>query len=142
MSRGFGATKSNSRNAEPSSELQVLGRSIRVRGRVTGEGSIRLEGEVEGDVNVTGQFDVGGTGTLVGNLSAGHVTVEGVLQGSVESSGPVHIRAGARVVGDISTTEFSLEEGASYRGRIDAAFELPDGLSGSPKEAKPAARRR
>ena len=47
MSRGFGATKSNSRNAEPSSELQVLGRSIRVRGRVTGDGSIRLEGEVD-----------------------------------------------------------------------------------------------
>lgn len=119
---------------------------MRVKGRVTGEGDVRLEGEVEGDVKVTGQFEVGATGTFVGTLSAGQVTIDGALTGDVESVGSVLIRAGARVAGDMNATEVSLEEGASFRGRIDAAFELPDGLAdGAPapgRGSQASARRR
>lgn len=142
MSRGFGAAKSASRGSSVNAELHVLGRGMRVRGRVTGEGSVRLEGEVEGDVSVTGQLEVGATGTLTGTVSAGNVVVDGALTGDVQSNGPVHIRAGARVAGDMNGTEVSLEEGASFRGRIDASFELPDGLGDAPARASAAARRR
>jgi cytoskeletal protein CcmA (bactofilin family) len=112
---------------------------MRVRGRVSGEGNVRLEGEVEGDVKVSGQLEIAATGTLVGGVSANQVTVDGSLQGDVEASGPIHIRAGARVVGDMNGSEVSLEEGASFRGRIDASFELPDGLEAGPAKPAPAA---
>ncbi len=137
MSRGFGAAKSASRNSSAGftssgAEVHVLGRGMREKGRVTGEGDVRLEGEVEGDVKVTGQFEVGATGTFVGTLSASQVTIDGAVTGDVECSGAVHIRAGARVAGDMNGSEVSLEEGASFRGRVDATFELPDGLADGP----------
>jgi cytoskeletal protein CcmA (bactofilin family) len=110
---------------------------------VSGEGNVRLEGEVEGDVKVSGQLELAATGVLVGSVSAGQVTVDGSLQGDVEASGPIHIRTGARVVGDMNGSEVSLEEGASFRGRIDATFELPDGLaSGAAKPVAPTGSRR
>lgn len=137
MSRGFGAAKSASRNSSAGftssgAEVHVLGRGMRVKGRVTGDGDVRLEGEVEGEVKVTGQFEVGATGTFVGTLSASQVMIDGAVTGDVESTGPVHIRAGARVAGDVHASEVSLEEGASFRGRVDASFDLPDGLADGP----------
>jgi cytoskeletal protein CcmA (bactofilin family) len=143
MSRGFGAAKQNSRSTAAAGDVHVLGRSLRIKGRVSGEGNVRLEGEVEGDVKVSGQFEVAATGTLLGNVAATQVTVDGSLQGDVEASGPIHIRAGARVAGDMNGAEVSLEEGASFRGRIDAAFDLPEGLEeGAAKPAPVAAARR
>jgi cytoskeletal protein CcmA (bactofilin family) len=143
MSRGFGAAKQNPRSAAAAVDTHVLGRGMRVRGRVSGEGNVRIEGEVEGDVKVSGQLELAATGTLIGSVSASQVTLDGSLQGDVEASGPIHIRAGARVVGDMNGAEVSLEEGASFRGRIDATFELPDGLeAGASKPATVAGSRR
>jgi cytoskeletal protein CcmA (bactofilin family) len=91
----------------------TIGRGTRVRGRVEGSGSLRIEGEVTGDVRVSGA-----------------VTIEGTLTGDVTSEGAVLIRSGAQVEGNMSGAEVALEEGASFSGRIDADFELPDGLEG------------
>jgi hypothetical protein len=53
----------------------------------------------------------------------------GSLSGDVDSQGSVVIRSGARVAGNMSGSEVSLEEGAAFSGRIEADFELPDGLA-------------
>jgi cytoskeletal protein CcmA (bactofilin family) len=103
------------RNASASADGDgaTIGRGTRVRGRVEGSGDLRIEGEVTGDVRVSGA-----------------VTIEGTLTGDVVSEGAVLIRAGAQVEGNMSGAEVALEEGASFSGRIDADFELPDGLEG------------
>jgi cytoskeletal protein CcmA (bactofilin family) len=126
MSRGS-VSKSRSLQA---SDANVLGRSVRIRGRVTGDGDLRLEGDVDGDVKIGGALEIGDAATLNGNVTANSVLVDGSLTGDVEATGPVHIRAGARVSGNMTGSEIALEEGAAFSGRIDASFELPDGLGG------------
>ncbi len=128
MSRGLAGTKSAARPLNASSDANVLGRSLRVRGRLTGEGDLRIEGDLEGDVKLAGVLELGGSATMSGNVTARGVLVEGTLTGDVDADGPVHIKAGARVSGNLSGTEIALDEGASFSGRIDADFELPDGL--------------
>ena len=48
---------------------------------------------------------------------------------------------GARVRGDMQAESVSLEEGAEFVGRLDAAFELPPELGGAGGEARRAGRR-
>jgi cytoskeletal protein CcmA (bactofilin family) len=98
-------TRSDAREA-------VIGRSTRIRGRISGDGDLVIEGSVEGDVDV------------------GTVTVRGEVDGDIRARGAVRLESGARVRGDVSG-EFSLEEGAEFVGNIDADFEMPAELGGS-----------
>lgn len=93
----------------------VIGRSTRVRGRVSGDGDLRIEGHLEGDVNVKGAC------TVAGEIE-GDIRVEG---------GTVHLEAGSKVRGDITGESVSMEEGAEYVGNLNAEFELPAELGGA-----------
>jgi cytoskeletal protein CcmA (bactofilin family) len=114
---------------------------MKVRGRVSGEGDLRIEGQIEGDVRVSGALSIDARGSVHGNTAARSVEVEGSLTGDVSAVGSVHVRAGARVTGNITGAEIALDESAAFVGRIDADFELPDGLEGV-SAAPPGVRRR
>jgi cytoskeletal protein CcmA (bactofilin family) len=104
----------------------TIGRSARVRGRITGEGDLLVEGSVEGEINV-----------------GGDITLSGVVEGDIESRGAVHIVSGARVRGNVRSDEVSLDEGAEFAGELSADFELPADLqASSPAGAAGTARRR
>jgi cytoskeletal protein CcmA (bactofilin family) len=111
-----------------SGEGSVLARGARVRGRISGEGDLRIEGEVEGDVTVSGDLTIEEGASVTGDVGAASLIVNGALKGDVDARGPVAVRAGANVEGDLSGSEVSLEEGAAFRGRIAADFELPPEL--------------
>jgi cytoskeletal protein CcmA (bactofilin family) len=113
----------------------VLGHGTRVRGRIQGDGDLRVEGAIEGDVNVSGELLIDEGAEVQGNVDAAVVTIGGALTGNVASRGGVVVRASAKVSGNLGSPEVSLEEGAEFSGRIDADFELPaellEGLSGA-----------
>jgi cytoskeletal protein CcmA (bactofilin family) len=102
-----------------------------VRGRVSGDGDLRLEGNLEGDVALRGDFTIAEGAKATSNVEARAVTVSGELEGDVRAQGAVHLEAGARVRGDIYGDAVSIEEGAEYSGRLAAEFELPPELGGS-----------
>lgn len=128
MARGPAAERSHP--TETSESASVLGRGARVRGRVGGEGDLRVEGSIEGDVALTGELSIEEGGSVAGNVGASAVLVGGALTGDVAATGAVVIRATARVEGNMSGAEVSLEEGASFSGRIEAEFDLPAELEG------------
>jgi cytoskeletal protein CcmA (bactofilin family) len=99
------------RSGPSSSQAATIGRSARVRGRITGEGDLLVEGSVEGDIHV-----------------GGDVTLSGVVEGDIESRGTVHIVSGARVRGNVRSEEISLDEGAEFAGELASDFELPADL--------------
>lgn len=119
----------------------VLGPGARVRGRVSGDGDLRVEGSIEGDVVVTGDLAIGSAGAVRGDIDANAVTIGGSLTGDVAARGAVVIRAGAKVVGNMGGAEVSLEEGAKFSGRIEAEFELPTELVRSRGASPPKAPR-
>jgi cytoskeletal protein CcmA (bactofilin family) len=113
----------------------VLGRGTRVRGRIQGDGDLRVEGAIEGDVSVSGELLIDEGAEVQGNIDAAVVTIGGALTGDVASRGGIVVRASAKVSGNLGSPEVSLEEGAEFSGRIDADFDLPaellGGLSGT-----------
>lgn len=123
MARGSAVERS--RTSETNESSSVLGRGARVRGRVSGEGDLRVEGQIEGDVTLSGELSIDEGASITGDIDAAAVTIAGALQGNVASRGAVTISAGARVEGNMGGAEVSLEEGASFVGRIEAEFDLP-----------------
>ena len=109
----------------------VIGRTTRVRGRVSGDGDLVIEGNVEGDITVRGDLTIAEGGRATSTIEADAVTLRGELEGDVRARGLVRIEAGARVRGDVQGESVALEEGAEFVGRLDATFELPAELGGA-----------
>jgi cytoskeletal protein CcmA (bactofilin family) len=124
MARSTAASNNESAGAE-----SVLGRGTRVRGRVRGEGDLRVLGAVEGDVVVSGDLAIEEGASIEGDVQAAAVTIAGELAGDVAARGAVLVRATAKVKGSLGGTEVSLEEGASFDGRIEAELDLPPELT-------------
>ena len=81
-------------------EPAVVGRSAHVRGRISGQGDLRVEGTVEGDVALSGELTVAEGGEVRADVEASSVVVEGTVEGDVVAADAVALRAGAKVVGD------------------------------------------
>lgn len=113
----------------------ILGRGARVRGRVTGDGDLHVEGHIEGDVSISGDLSIEEGASISGDVGASAVVIGGSLVGDVEARGSVTIRATAKVEGNLGGAEVSLDEGASFKGRIEAEFDLPAELT--PAHATP-----
>jgi len=107
----------------------IIGKGAHVRGRISGDGDLRIEGGVSGEVAVKGSLSVSDGAEVTADVQASSVTVEGAIEGSVSANEAVTIRATARVSGAIRGASVSIEEGASVSGKIEADFELPPELS-------------
>jgi cytoskeletal protein CcmA (bactofilin family) len=112
--------------------MATLGKTTVVRGRISGDGDLRIEGNVQGDVAVRGELVIAGGAELSADVQASAVTIEGVLEGDIRAEQAVTIRSTARVKGAIVGSRITIDEGASVSGRIDADFDLPPELLGKP----------
>lgn len=115
--------------AKGSNEAAVLGGGLRVRGRVHGEGDLRIEANVEGDVTVTGALELGQGAEVRGSVSARAVTIAGLLEGDVAARGEVVVTATGALCGDIEASGLVLEEGGKFHGLVASDFELPEAIA-------------
>ena len=129
----------------------VIGSGARVRGRVSGDGDLTIAGEVEGDIVLRGNLTVDAGGRATSNVDAGDVTVAGALEGDIRASGQVTLARGSRTLGNVSVTASSgegtgvgiaIEDGAQFSGRLECAFELPEGLGGTSGQSSTSAAKR
>ena len=108
----------------------VLGKGAHIRGRIAGDGDLRVDGVISGDVSLKGDLVVSDGAEVVADVEARSVVVEGALEGDISATSSVAIRASARVTGAIRGTSVSIEEGASISGSVDAEFDMPPELGG------------
>ncbi len=101
-------------------ERATIGRSITIRGDVTGEEDLVIQGTVEGTVDLK-QFNVtvGPEGKVTADVTGRGVTVEGEVKGNLHAQEHVVLRSTARVQGDLVAPKVVIEEGAVFRGNID-----------------------
>lgn len=108
----------------------VVGQGTRVRGRISGEGDLRVEGAVEGDVLLQGALLVTESGSIEADVQASALVVEGTIAGDVTVTEAIAIRASGRMSGTIRAAGLAIEEGASVSSRIEMDFDMPEELAG------------
>lgn len=116
----------------------AIGRSIHIRGEVTGEEDLVIQGRVEGTIRLDNhKVTIGPDGDVEASITGRVVVVEGKVLGNIRSEEQVVLRATARVQGDITSPRLVLEDGARFRGGVDMG-ELPE-FSESPEPQPKAA---
>ncbi len=96
-----------------------IGKSISIKGDLTGNEDIDIEGVVEGKVDLpNGQLTVGASGSVRGEASAKSVVVIGRVTGNVSGSERVEIQASGVVEGDVYAPRLVVAEGAVVNGTI------------------------
>ena len=107
----------------------VLGAATTVRGRISGEGNVRIAGTLEGEVDLRGTLTVAEGGAVRGaTLAASDVVVAGEVVADVHAEGAITIMAGATVRGRLRGRTVRVHEGARLSADLDAEFDLPPEL--------------
>jgi cytoskeletal protein CcmA (bactofilin family) len=108
-------------------ERATIGRSITIRGDVSGDEDLMIQGRIEGSVQLgKHHVTVGPEGRVKANISGRSVTVEGEVKGDLHGDEQVALRPTARVEGDIVSPRVVLDDGASFRGSIDMSNQSRD----------------
>ena len=96
-----------------------IGKSITIKGDLTGSEDIVVEGTVEGKVDFPqNQLTIGANGTAKAEVTAKTIVVIGRVTGNVHGTERVEIQATGVVEGDVSAPRLVVAEGAVLNGSI------------------------
>jgi cytoskeletal protein CcmA (bactofilin family) len=98
----------------------TIGKSLVIKGEVTGSESLYIDGRVEGSINLSGnRVTVGRNGVVSANVNAREIVVLGKVRGNLTASDRVDIRSDGSLTGDVVAARISIEDGAYFKGGID-----------------------
>ncbi len=101
-------------------EQATIGRSLVIKGEVSGSESLFIDGCVEGTINFPGnRVTIGGNGSVKANITANEVVIMGKVQGNVDCTDRLDIRNEGLLAGDVITHRISVEEGAILKGGVE-----------------------
>ena len=101
-------------------DVAHIGKSVIIKGELSGSEDVYLDGEVEGSIELQGHnLTVGPNGRIRANVNAKELVILGKVDGNVTGSDRVELRKSAVLVGDIATQRIVIEDGAFFKGGID-----------------------
>jgi cytoskeletal protein CcmA (bactofilin family) len=100
------------------SSVTVIGRTTRVRGRLSGDGDLQIEGLVVGEVVTSGNVTIDAHGIVGANVRGRRLVIRGAVQGDLLGEEAVVLEDGARVVGDVRAPRVAIAHGALMRGAV------------------------
>jgi cytoskeletal protein CcmA (bactofilin family) len=110
----------------------TIGKSLVIKGEVTGSESLYIDGRVEGSISLAGnRVTIGRNGVVAANINAREIVVLGKVRGNLTASDRVDIRSDGSLTGDVVAARISIEDGAFFKGGIDIR------KGGQPGQAKP-----
>jgi cytoskeletal protein CcmA (bactofilin family) len=97
-----------------------IGRTLVIKGEVTGAESLFIDGRVEGTISFPeNRVTIGRNGNVTANITAKEVVIMGKVKGNVECEDRLDIRSEGVLAGDVITHRISVEEGAILKGGVE-----------------------
>jgi cytoskeletal protein CcmA (bactofilin family) len=103
----------------------VIGPSILISGKLSGDEDLTVRGRVEGELNLTRTLIVETTGVVKADVAVRNAVVSGVVVGNITATESVELTRDGRMVGDIRSPRVIIVDGASFRGRVDMGSAEP-----------------
>jgi cytoskeletal protein CcmA (bactofilin family) len=105
---------------KPADGSTVIGKSVTIRGEVSGKEDLYLDGVVEGTISLTeGRLTVGPNARVLADVHVKDIIVFGYIQGDIRATGRIELRGSAEVAGNIVAGRMSVEENAKIQGRVE-----------------------
>ena len=100
-------------------EQASIGRSLTIKGDISGGESLYIDGRIEGTINIPEhRVTVGRNGMVTADVNAREVVIMGKVNGNVICSDRLDIRSEGMVAGDVVTQRISVEDGAILKGSV------------------------
>ena len=101
-------------------DVAHIGKSVVIKGELSGSEDLYLDGEVEGSIELRSHsLTIGPNGRVRANINAKDVVIHGKVDGNVRGSERVELKKSAVLNGDVITQRIVIEDGAFFKGSID-----------------------
>ena len=98
-----------------------ISQGIRIKGEVTGKEDLFIDGNLEGKLDMGGgSVTVGPNGKVKADIQAREIIVRGSVQGKLSGRDRVQLWNTGSVTGEVQTDRLSIEDGAVFRGKVEA----------------------
>ena len=113
-------SKPSQATAVAGGNMANIGKSITLKGDLSGNEDLVIEGHVEGRVDLpNNQLTIGANGSCSAEVHAKTVVVVGKVTGNVSATERIEIQATGLVNGDVSAPRLVVAEGAVVNGSIE-----------------------
>ena len=108
------------RNGKNPRGQAMIGPSIVINGKVSGDEDLTIEGTVEGSIDLPNQnVLIGQSGRIKADVQGKIVHIEGKIEGDIKGVEQVIISNSGNVRGNLVAPRVTLEDGAVFKGSID-----------------------
>lgn len=112
----------------------LLGRGSVFEGKLTFEGTVRIDGRLSGEIFSNDVLVIGEGAQVSAEIEVGVVIVEGNVTGNIRARRAVELHAPARMKGNIETPSLFIDKGVIFEGNCKM-----ENLGGAEKTSAPAA---
>ena len=121
---------------KPAEGSTVIGKSVIIRGDLSGSEDLYLDGDIEGTITLKeSSLTLGPNAQIRADIDVRDLVIFGKLAGNIHATGRVDLRQSASVKGDIFAGKLSIEESAVLSGRVELTS---SGAPAAPAAAKAA----
>lgn len=94
----------------------LLEKGCEFEGKLTFEGTVRINGKFSGEVFSEGTLVIGEGAVVDGKIDVGSVLIHGEVSGNIKASDRIEMHAPAVVQSDISAQTLVIDEGVVFEG--------------------------
>lgn len=95
----------------------LLGRGSEFEGKLTFEGTVRIDGKLSGEVFSDDVLVVGEGAVVNAEIDVGEIIIQGTVIGNIRAKRGIEIHAPGRVKGDLTTPALQIDKGVIFEGR-------------------------
>lgn len=101
----------------------LLGRGSEFDGKLTFEGTVRIDGTFTGEISTNDMLIVGEGAKVTADITCGSIVVNGEITGNIKASEMVELHKPAKVKGDVTTPSLMVDKGVVFDGtsKMEAA---------------------
>ena len=104
-------------DSRPEGEINtLLGRGSEFEGKLTFEGTVRIDGKLSGEIFSDDVLVIGEGAQVSAEIDVGVLIVEGSVNGNIKAKRAVELHAPARVKGNIETPSLYIDKGVMFEG--------------------------
>src|SRR4051794_5325949 len=108
---------SSSSDPASSEVTTLLGRGSEFEGKLSFEGTVRVDGKLSGEIFSDDVLIIGEGAEVNAEINVGAIIIEGTVHGNIHAKRSVEIHTPGRVRGNIATPSLFIEKGVVFDGQ-------------------------